>query len=95
MKGNPQRKTMPIVLAVFAIFGIWVLVLPEIDGFSVFHAMVAVPEASASAVYGIRGERAPELNLDTWIDGDGNQMTPIRLENYRGRVVYLYFFQDW
>ena len=67
----------------------------EIDGMAILNAMVAVPEASASAAYGIRGQEAPELNLDTWIDGDGNRIDPIRLEELRGKVVYLYFFQDW
>jgi hypothetical protein len=33
--------------------------------------------------------------LNTWIDADGNPTAPIRLADYRGRVVYLYFFQDW
>jgi hypothetical protein len=36
-----------------------------------------------------------ELNLSTWIDGDGKKTESVRLIDYRGKVVYLYFFQDW
>ncbi len=48
-----------------------------------------------NAPYGILGQPAPELNLGNWIDGDGNQREILRLENLRGKVVYLYFFQAW
>ena len=50
---------------------------------------------SAAEKYGILGRLAPELDLNTWIDGDGDATAPIRLGDYRGSVVYLYFFQDW
>ena len=97
MKPDRQKKTMPLVLAVCALIliGEWLPTLPEIDGLSVFHAMIAMPEASASGLYGISSQKAPELNLNTWIDAEGNPTAPIRLADYRGRVVYLYFFQDW
>ena len=45
--------------------------------------------------YGILGKKAPELNLDTWIDADGSKRPPLTLDSLRGKVVYLYFFQDW
>ena len=51
--------------------------------------------ASANDRYGIQGQRAPELNLTTWIDGNGIPIDPIKLNSYRGKVIYLYFFQDW
>lgn len=56
---------------------------------------IAIPNASADAHLGIRGQPAPELNLSTWIDGNGKQIESVRLADYRGKVVYLYFFQDW
>lgn len=56
---------------------------------------IGLQPAWASAKYGILGREAPELDLNTWIDGDGNAIAPIRLGDYRGNVVYLYFFQDW
>jgi peroxiredoxin len=51
--------------------------------------------ASASGHLGILGQRAPELNLNNWIDAGGKKMPSIRLSDYRGKVIYLYFFQDW
>ena len=54
-----------------------------------------IPNASANAHLGIRGQAAPELNLSTWIDGNGKKADSVSLADYRGKVVYLYFFQDW
>jgi hypothetical protein len=51
--------------------------------------------ASANTQYGILGQQAPGLELDTWIDGNGKPMDPVKLRDYRGKVIYLYFFQDW
>ena len=51
--------------------------------------------ASASSHLGILGQQAPELNLDNWISADGIQRAPIRLSDFQGKVIYLYFFQDW
>ena len=51
--------------------------------------------ASASNQYGILGRKAPELGLNTWIDGDGKPMDPIEIGDYRGKVIYLSLFQDW
>ena len=51
--------------------------------------------AAASTHLGILGQIAPELHLHTWIDGDGREMAPVRLNDFRGKVIYLYFFQDW
>jgi hypothetical protein len=50
---------------------------------------------SASTQFGILGQEAPELELNSWIDGNGKPMDPVKLKDYRGKVVYLYFFQDW
>ena len=54
-----------------------------------------IPAASAGTPYGIQGQMAPELNLSDWIDGNGQKTDAIQLSDYRGKVVYLYFFQDW
>jgi hypothetical protein len=54
-----------------------------------------IPAASAYTQYGILGQLAPELNLSDWIDGNGKKTESIRLSDYRGKVVYLYFWQDW
>ena len=52
-------------------------------------------QSSASNQYGILGRQAPAFGLNTWIDGNGNPMDPIEVVDYRGKVIYLYFFQDW
>ena len=54
-----------------------------------------IPNASANAHLGILGQSAPELNLTIWIDGNGKKTESIHISDYRGKVVYLYFFQDW
>ena len=57
--------------------------------------LLKVPVASAEAQYGILGQMAPELEPLDWIDGNGYKTESIRLSDFRGKVVYLYFFQDW
>jgi hypothetical protein len=54
-----------------------------------------ISTALADSRLGILGQPAPELNLSTWIDGDGEKTESVRLSDFRGKVVYLYFFQDW
>ncbi len=51
--------------------------------------------AEADNHSGILGRQAPELELNNWIDGTGDPIPAIRLNELRGRVIYLYFFQDW
>jgi hypothetical protein len=57
--------------------------------------IAGLPTAAAGAQYGIQGQQAPELNLTTWIDGNGLSIDPVELNTLRGKVIYLYFFQDW
>ncbi len=54
-----------------------------------------IKPASASSQWGILGQPAPELELNSWIDGNGKPMAPVKLQDYRDKVIYLYFFQDW
>ena len=58
-------------------------------------ASLGIQPASANTQYGILGQQAPELELNNWIDENGKPMNPIKLRDYRGQVIYLYFFQDW
>jgi len=48
------------------------------------------PRANCSSGRALRilGQTAPELNLDSWIGGDGKEVDPIRLNDYRGKVVF-------
>ncbi len=50
---------------------------------------------NASEKYGILGKKVPELELNTWIDGDGNKSSSLKLEDFQGKVIYMYFFQAW
>ncbi len=59
------------------------------------QATFGIQPAAARSHDGILGSQAPELDLDTWIDGRGKKTVPIHLRAYRGKVIYLYFFQDW
>ena len=45
--------------------------------------------------YGIEGYLAPELNLSTWIDENGNDREPVSLESYEGKFKVIYCFQAW
>ena len=59
------------------------------------NAGIGLTVVMADNHYGILGQAAPELDLDTWIDGDGKAIAPLHLREYRNKVIYLYFFQDW
>ncbi len=45
--------------------------------------------------YGILGQKAPELASLKWIDADGKDKAPTYISDYRGKVIYMLFFQDW
>jgi peroxiredoxin len=70
------------------------LILTIISSFILLSSGIHSP-AFASDKYGILGQKAPELNLNTWIDGNGKKIKPLKLEQLKGRVIYMYFFQDW
>ncbi len=48
--------------------------------------------ADAKRRRGIKGKAAPELRVKKWINLPAGKRT-IKLSDYRGKVVYLYFFQ--
>lgn len=95
MKLKPKHKLKPAVLTVIVLTSMWMILVPGIYSSFVSKAMIGIQTASASTHYGILGQIAPELNLNTWIDENGKKIEPIRLSDYRGKVVYLYFFQNW
>ena len=43
---------------------------------------------------GIEGQPAPEIDIDYWIDGDGER-TDFSILESRGKWVFLKCFQDW
>ena len=74
--------------------GLFVLLIILVS-LSVSEVLYETQLASASSHLGILGRPAPELNLNNWIDADGKKTGPIYLGDYRDKVIYLYFFQDW
>ena len=74
---------------------LWFIQMAEDHNFQNPYSNVGIGVAWAASQYGISGETAPEIELDTWIDGEGKSIEPITLKNFHGKVVYLYFFQDW
>ena len=90
------QKIMRIrLLLAIAIRGILVFFLFVLFGFSNSDFPYGIQSALARSQLGILGQQAPEIDLNNWIDGDGNPMASIRLSDHRGKVIYLYFFQDW
>jgi len=45
---------------------------------------------------GILGQEAPELQVDQWVDGNGEERkAPFLIENHSGKTIVLYCFQAW
>ncbi len=42
---------------------------------------------------GIQGQKAPSFGVDTWVQSNG--ASKIDIEDYKGKVLYLYGFQAW
>ena len=95
MKLTQKFNLKHVVFTVIFLTSFWGLPIPKMNKFPVFHDMFQIQTASAETEYGILGQMAPDLDLDTWIDGNGKKTRPISLKDYRGKIVYLYFFQDW
>ena len=49
---------------------------------------------AAPSGYGISGREAPELNVDYWIDADG-ESSAFSLSAHRGKWIFLKCFQSW
>ena len=45
--------------------------------------------------YGIEAQQAPELEVDIWIDENGEKTKPIKLADYSGKFKVIYGFQAW
>ena len=95
MSSDHQSKLKLVVFSVIILMGTWIILPYGMNYFFDSSDTVGLQTASANTQHGILGRQAPELNLNTWIDGAGNPMDPIKLKDYRGNVIFLYFFQDW
>lgn len=83
------------IFAAGALIGVLLFLLSVMDGLLVSDTRTGIQTAGAESHLGILGLQAPNLNLSNWINGDGEKIDPIRLSAYRGKVVYLYFWQNW
>ena len=58
-------------------------------------SLLAISSPSSSRELGIAGTQAPELGNLVWFDKNGGKIAPVKLSDYKGKVVYLDFFQSW
>jgi hypothetical protein len=90
-----QSKLIMVPMTILVTLSVWIILQADITDSNDSSAIPGLPTAIAGVQYGIQGQQAPELNLTTWINGYGLSIDPIELNNLRGKVIYLYFFQDW
>jgi hypothetical protein len=83
------------IFAASVLIGVLLFLWSVMDGLLVSHTPTGIQTARADSHLGILGQQAPNLNLNNWINGDGKKIDPVRLSDYRGKVIYLYFWQDW
>jgi len=95
MNLRPQGILKPSIYTVILLIGVWVILPYGMNYLFDSSDTIGLQTPSADMQYGILGQQAPELNLTTWIDGNGKPMNPVKLKDYQGKVIFLYFFQDW
>ena len=54
--------------------------------------ILMLPIATAD---GIKGKSAPHLKVDEWVSLPKGQKTGPKLDDLKGKVIYLYCFQSW
>jgi thiol-disulfide isomerase/thioredoxin len=86
-----NRITRSVFLAATA--ALWVGVMGTVVPVA-FAQSGTQSQKSKRAVRGILGQLAPELAVNKWQQLPAGQ-TEVKLDDYRGKVVYLYFFQSW
>ncbi len=90
-----HHRLTPFLYKGIVVTGLSMILLAGLSYFFGSQGIIEPRNVWANDHYGILGRQAPELELNTWIDGEGDKVDPILLSDYRGKVVYLYFFQDW
>ena len=79
---NPGRRDLLIKTAATVAFG------------TALASKTAMSQTSGGVRWGIEGHEAPEIELDYWIDANGEPGHFSVLEA-RGKWVFLKCFQDW
>ncbi|MGD2186652.1 MAG: hypothetical protein PVI71_11020 [Desulfobacterales bacterium] len=95
MKMKRQTLFQKKIFTAYAMIAVIMFLLSVMHGLLASDTPIGIQTARAESHLGILGQQAPDLNLNDWIDGDGKKMDPVRLSAYRGKVIYLYFWQDW
>jgi len=95
MKIKTHASLRNRVFVANALIGALLFLLSVMGGLLASDTPTGIQTARADSHLGILGQQAPNLNLNTWINGDGKKIDPVRLSAYRGKVIYLYFWQDW
>ena len=95
MKMKTHVSFQSRIFVAAALIGILLILLSVMDGWLASDTPLGIQTSRADSHLGILGQQAPDLNLNNWINGDGKKIDPIRLSAYRGKLVYLYFWQDW
>ena len=90
-----SSNTAIIVYARLVALAVGLILISGGSGFLDRQGSFGIKPALASSQLGILGQQAPELELNSWIDENGKPTDPLKLKDYRGKVIYLYFFQDW
>lgn len=80
MKGNARRQFMAGASALV--------------GSALVPAVAESQDQSVRRVRGIEGETAPELELDYWIDANGDPSS-FSVKDSKGKWVFLKCFQNW
>lgn len=65
--------------------------LGALGGFALYPATTAF---AAKPEYGIKGRLAPELEIEQWIDANGDT-TSFRLADHEGKWIFLKCWQSW
>ena len=95
MKMKSHTEFWVKIFAVGTLIGVLLFFITVMDGLLAWNSPAGIQKVVADSHLGILGQQAPDLNLNTWINADGKKIDPIQLSAYRGKVIYLYFWQDW
>jgi len=79
MKIRLRDKIRKAIITGAVLLGGWMITFSGMDSLYDNDTTIGLQTASASTQYGILGRPAPELELNTWIDGNGKPMDPVKL----------------
>jgi hypothetical protein len=84
---NPMKK---IFCASIVLSGVGLILLSGGSSVLDSHPTLGIQSALANSQYGILGRQAPELELNTWIDGNGKPMDPVKLKGASYTTIFTF-----